>query len=46
MYVYFLFTHAAIYHITQPPMPSLPEEESDEEKGLRRLFDQLAGSVS
>lgn len=30
---------------SQPPPPSLPEEESDEEKGLRRLFDQLAGDV-
>lgn len=29
----------------QPPMPTPPEEETDEEKGLRRLFDQLAGSV-
>uniref|UniRef100_A0A7N9AYH1 Calpain 9 n=1 Tax=Mastacembelus armatus TaxID=205130 RepID=A0A7N9AYH1_9TELE len=29
----------------QPPMPSAPEEESSEEKGLRRLFDQLAGDV-
>uniref|UniRef100_A0A8C9YZA0 Calpain 9 n=1 Tax=Sander lucioperca TaxID=283035 RepID=A0A8C9YZA0_SANLU len=30
---------------TAPPMPSAPEEETDEEKGLRRLFDQLAGDV-
>uniref|UniRef100_H3CLD3 Calpain 9 n=1 Tax=Tetraodon nigroviridis TaxID=99883 RepID=H3CLD3_TETNG len=29
--------------LPEPPPPSLPEEESDEEKGLRRLFDQLAG---
>uniref|UniRef100_A0A3B3DLR0 Calpain 9 n=1 Tax=Oryzias melastigma TaxID=30732 RepID=A0A3B3DLR0_ORYME len=29
----------------QPPMPSPPEEETDEERGLRRLFDQLAGDV-
>lgn len=29
----------------QPPMPSAPEDESDEEKALRGLFDQLAGSV-
>ncbi|KAM9362469.1 calpain-9 [Symphorus nematophorus] len=29
--------------LPDPPPPSLPEEESDEEKGLRRLFDQLAG---
>uniref|UniRef100_A0A4W6G6G3 Calpain 9 n=1 Tax=Lates calcarifer TaxID=8187 RepID=A0A4W6G6G3_LATCA len=28
-----------------PAPPSPPEEETDEEKGLRRLFDQLAGSV-
>ncbi|KAF3688083.1 Calpain-9 [Channa argus] len=26
-----------------PPMPSPPEAETNEEKGLRRLFDQLAG---
>uniref|UniRef100_A0A665TP38 Calpain catalytic domain-containing protein n=1 Tax=Echeneis naucrates TaxID=173247 RepID=A0A665TP38_ECHNA len=31
--------------LPDPPMPSPPEEESDEEKGLRRLFEQLAGSV-
>ncbi|XP_071765087.1 calpain-9 [Centroberyx gerrardi] len=30
--------------LPDPPMPSPPEEETDEEKGLRRLFDQLAGS--
>ncbi|XP_038160784.1 calpain-9 [Cyprinodon tularosa] len=30
--------------LPEPPMPSPPEEESDEEKGLRRLFEQLAGS--
>ncbi|XP_013882639.1 calpain-9 [Austrofundulus limnaeus] len=30
--------------LPDPPMPSAPEEETDEEKGLRRLFDQLAGS--
>ncbi|KAG7220258.1 hypothetical protein INR49_018314 [Caranx melampygus] len=29
--------------LPDPPMPSAPEEESDEEKGLRRLFEQLAG---
>uniref|UniRef100_A0A3Q0S035 Calpain 9 n=1 Tax=Amphilophus citrinellus TaxID=61819 RepID=A0A3Q0S035_AMPCI len=29
----------------EPPMPSPPEEETAEEKGLRRLFDQLAGEV-
>ncbi|XP_045905313.1 calpain-9 [Micropterus dolomieu] len=29
--------------LPEPPMPSLPEEETKEEKGLRRLFDQLAG---
>uniref|UniRef100_A0A8C7YXI4 Calpain 9 n=1 Tax=Oryzias sinensis TaxID=183150 RepID=A0A8C7YXI4_9TELE len=28
-----------------PPMPTAPEEETDEEKSLRRLFDQLAGDV-
>uniref|UniRef100_A0A3Q3X1P9 Uncharacterized protein n=1 Tax=Mola mola TaxID=94237 RepID=A0A3Q3X1P9_MOLML len=28
-----------------PPPPSLPEEETDEEKFLRRLFEQLAGEV-
>uniref|UniRef100_A0AAQ4RE57 Calpain 9 n=1 Tax=Gasterosteus aculeatus aculeatus TaxID=481459 RepID=A0AAQ4RE57_GASAC len=28
---------------TFPPPPSAPEDESDEEKGLRRLFEQLAG---
>uniref|UniRef100_A0A8C6PZ60 Calpain 9 n=1 Tax=Nothobranchius furzeri TaxID=105023 RepID=A0A8C6PZ60_NOTFU len=28
----------------QPPMPSPPEEETSEEKSLRRLFEQLAGS--
>uniref|UniRef100_A0A8C1NJH9 Calpain 9 n=1 Tax=Cyprinus carpio TaxID=7962 RepID=A0A8C1NJH9_CYPCA len=27
-----------------PPKPNPPEEESDEEKGLRRLFEQIAGS--
>ncbi|XP_028266447.1 calpain-9 [Parambassis ranga] len=30
--------------LPDPPMPSAPEEETDEEKGLRRLFDQLAGA--
>uniref|UniRef100_A0AAQ6AKU0 Calpain 9 n=1 Tax=Amphiprion ocellaris TaxID=80972 RepID=A0AAQ6AKU0_AMPOC len=29
----------------QPPMPTQPEEETDEEKGLRRLFNQLSGEV-
>ncbi|KAM6940481.1 calpain-9 [Xenentodon cancila] len=29
--------------LPEPPMPSPPEEESDEEKSLRRLFEQLAG---
>ncbi|KAM7008983.1 calpain-9 [Tautogolabrus adspersus] len=29
--------------LPDPPMPSAPEEETDEEKGLRRLFEQLAG---
>uniref|UniRef100_A0A671QB64 TAF5-like RNA polymerase II p300/CBP-associated factor-associated factor 65 kDa subunit 5L n=1 Tax=Sinocyclocheilus anshuiensis TaxID=1608454 RepID=A0A671QB64_9TELE len=27
-----------------PPKPNPPEEETDEEKGLRRLFEQIAGS--
>ncbi|XP_041729829.2 calpain-9 [Coregonus clupeaformis] len=31
-------------HLPDPPMPSLPEEETDEEKGLRRLFENIAGS--
>ncbi|KAL3996991.1 hypothetical protein ACER0C_009647 [Sarotherodon galilaeus] len=30
--------------LPDPPMPSPPEEETKEEKGLRRLFEQLAGS--
>uniref|UniRef100_A0A3P9ML82 Calpain 9 n=1 Tax=Oryzias latipes TaxID=8090 RepID=A0A3P9ML82_ORYLA len=29
--------------LPDPPMPTPPEEETDEEKSLRRLFDQLAG---
>ncbi|KAM6941231.1 calpain-9 [Lycodopsis pacificus] len=29
--------------LPDPPPPSAPEDETDEEKGLRRLFDQLAG---
>ncbi|XP_068451703.1 calpain-9 [Clinocottus analis] len=29
--------------IPDPPPPSAPEDETDEEKGLRRLFEQLAG---
>uniref|UniRef100_A0A8C5HA12 Calpain 9 n=1 Tax=Gouania willdenowi TaxID=441366 RepID=A0A8C5HA12_GOUWI len=29
----------------KPPPPSEPEDETDEEKGLRRLFDKLAGDV-
>ncbi|XP_063331653.1 calpain-9 [Pelmatolapia mariae] len=29
--------------LPDPPMPSPPEEETKEEKGLRRLFEQLAG---
>lgn len=29
----------------KPPKPNPPEEETDEEKGLRRLFEQVAGSV-
>uniref|UniRef100_A0AAR2JCP5 Calpain 9 n=1 Tax=Pygocentrus nattereri TaxID=42514 RepID=A0AAR2JCP5_PYGNA len=28
-----------------PPLPSPPEEETAEEKGLRQLFEQIAGSV-
>ncbi|KAK6300460.1 calpain-9-like [Coregonus clupeaformis] len=31
-------------NLPDPPMPSLPEEETDEEKGLRRLFEKIAGS--
>ncbi|KAL2086579.1 hypothetical protein ACEWY4_017638 [Coilia grayii] len=30
--------------LPDPPMPSRPEEETDEEKGLRRLFEKIAGS--
>uniref|UniRef100_A0A8C8J100 Calpain 9 n=1 Tax=Oncorhynchus tshawytscha TaxID=74940 RepID=A0A8C8J100_ONCTS len=30
--------------LPDPPMPSLPEEETDEEKGLRRMFEKIAGS--
>ncbi|XP_076145628.1 calpain-9 [Alosa pseudoharengus] len=30
--------------LPDPPMPSSPEEETDEEKGLRRLFEQIAGT--
>lgn len=30
--------------LPEPPMPSAPEEETEEEKFLRRLFEQLAGS--
>ncbi|CAL8288765.1 unnamed protein product [Arctogadus glacialis] len=30
--------------LPDPPMPSSPDEETEEEKGLRRLFDQLSGS--
>ncbi|KAM4750161.1 calpain-9 [Anableps anableps] len=30
--------------LPEPPMPSPPEEETEEEKSLRRLFEQLAGS--
>ncbi|KAJ8416057.1 hypothetical protein AAFF_G00380790 [Aldrovandia affinis] len=30
--------------LPDPPMPSPPEEENDEEKGLRRLFEQISGS--
>ncbi|KAK9540819.1 hypothetical protein VZT92_003245 [Zoarces viviparus] len=29
--------------LPDPPPPSEPEDETDEEKGLRRLFEQLAG---
>ncbi|XP_035770384.1 calpain-9 [Neolamprologus brichardi] len=31
-------------NLPDPPMPTPPEEETKEEKGLRRLFEQLAGS--
>uniref|UniRef100_A0A8C8JVP2 Calpain 9 n=1 Tax=Oncorhynchus tshawytscha TaxID=74940 RepID=A0A8C8JVP2_ONCTS len=34
-----------IRSVLPPPMPSLPEEETDEEKGLRRMFEKIAGSV-
>ncbi|XP_036413555.1 calpain-9 [Colossoma macropomum] len=30
--------------LPDPPMPSPPEEETAEEKGLRQLFEQVAGS--
>ncbi|XP_034740095.1 calpain-9 [Etheostoma cragini] len=30
-------------NLPDPPMPTSPEEETTEEKGLRKLFDQLAG---
>lgn len=30
--------------LPDPPMPSRPEEETSEEKGLRKLFTQIAGS--
>ncbi|XP_043073920.1 calpain-9 isoform X1 [Puntigrus tetrazona] len=30
--------------LPDPPKPNPPEEETDEEKGLRRLFEQIAGS--
>ncbi|XP_040892989.1 calpain-9 isoform X2 [Toxotes jaculatrix] len=30
--------------LPDPPMPNPPEEETDEERGLRRLFEQLAGA--
>uniref|UniRef100_A0A8C6TNA2 Calpain 9 n=1 Tax=Neogobius melanostomus TaxID=47308 RepID=A0A8C6TNA2_9GOBI len=30
--------------LPDPPMPTAPEEETDEEKYLRKLFEQLAGS--
>uniref|UniRef100_A0A9J8DJZ6 Calpain 9 n=1 Tax=Cyprinus carpio carpio TaxID=630221 RepID=A0A9J8DJZ6_CYPCA len=30
--------------LPEPPKPNPPEEETDEEKGLRRLFEQIAGS--
>uniref|UniRef100_A0A8C8MLM8 Calpain 9 n=1 Tax=Oncorhynchus tshawytscha TaxID=74940 RepID=A0A8C8MLM8_ONCTS len=31
--------------LPDPPMPSLPEEETDEEKELRRMFEKIAGFV-
>uniref|UniRef100_A0A8C4Z4L1 Calpain 9 n=1 Tax=Gadus morhua TaxID=8049 RepID=A0A8C4Z4L1_GADMO len=34
-----------VFSEKKPPMPSSPDEETEEEKGLRRLFDQLSGSV-
>ncbi|XP_066516969.1 calpain-9 [Hoplias malabaricus] len=30
--------------LPEPPPPSAPEEETPEEKGLRKLFEQIAGS--
>ncbi|XP_014881732.1 calpain-9-like, partial [Poecilia latipinna] len=30
--------------LPEPPLPSAPEDETEEEKDLRRLFEQLAGS--
>ncbi|XP_078478336.1 calpain-9-like, partial [Lampetra planeri] len=30
--------------LPDPPMPSPPEEETEEERGLRRLFEKLAGA--
>nr|XP_015217905.1 PREDICTED: calpain-9 [Lepisosteus oculatus] len=47
------FSHHALLHremgstieadLPEPPRPSPKEEESNEEKGLRRLFEQIAG---
>uniref|UniRef100_A0A8C7GCU8 Calpain 9 n=1 Tax=Oncorhynchus kisutch TaxID=8019 RepID=A0A8C7GCU8_ONCKI len=34
-----------IRSVLPPPMPSLPEEETDEEKGLRRMFEKIAACV-
>ncbi|KAL1005968.1 hypothetical protein UPYG_G00066270 [Umbra pygmaea] len=31
-------------NLPDPPMPSLPEQETAEEKGLRRLFEKISGS--
>lgn len=40
-----LFVNISSLWSVKPPLPNPPEEETDEEKGLRRLFEQVAGSV-
>lgn len=39
-----LKVYVSVYFV-KPPKPNPPAEETDEEKGLRRLFEQIAGSV-